>query len=60
MSGLADQLFSLSSCVTRIRVHVAGNIYEKLEDPLKPWIDTFLPQPVQSTLELEVRHTATT
>lgn len=55
MSGLGDELFSLC-----IRVHVAGNIYEKLEDPLKPWIDTFLPQPVQSTLELEVRPTATT
>jgi Zn-dependent M16 (insulinase) family peptidase len=36
-----------------IRVHVAGNIYEKLEAPLKPWANGFLPQSVQSTLELE-------
>lgn len=36
-----------------IRVQVAGNIYEKLSDPLSPWVNKFLPQRVQSPLQLD-------
>jgi Zn-dependent M16 (insulinase) family peptidase len=33
-------------------VQVAGNIVDKLDDPLQPWLTSFLPQRVHSTLEL--------
>ena len=38
--------------MTLPRVHVAGNVYEKLSDPLGPWVDSFLPQRIRSTLQL--------